>query len=167
MKKTWLFRRIWHACLYLVLVTAEPAWADFSGKVIGVLDGDTVDVLVDDRPVRVRLSEIDAPEKRQAFGTRSRQALSAMVFGQIVTVQGQGLDWRGKRTVGRIVFEGRDVNRAMVAAGMAWVYPQYVKDRSLYAVEADARGAERGLWADKEPIPPWQWRSAKRVGVTP
>lgn len=162
-----LFRRIGHACLYLALATAVPAWADLSGKVIGVLDGDTVDVLVNERPVRVRLSEIDAPEKRQAFGTRSRQALSAMVFGQAVTVEDQGLDWRGKRTVGRILIDGRDVNRAMVAAGMAWVYPQYVKDRSLYGVEADARSAGRGLWADKTPVPPWQWRAAQRAGAEP
>lgn len=126
-----LFRRIWHACLYLALATAVPAGADFSGKVIGVLDGDTVDVLVNERPVRVRLSEIDAPEKRQAFGTRSRQALSAMVFGQSVTVEDQGLDWREKRTVGRILIAGR------------------------------------GLWADKTPVPPWQWRAAQRAVAEP
>ena len=154
------------AALALVL-TASVAHADFTGEVIGVLDGDTIDVLVDRQPVRVRLAEIDAPEKRQPFGTRSRQALGEMVFRQTVTVQDQGLDWRGKRTVGRVLIDGRSVNRAMVAAGMAWVYPKYAKDRSLYAVEAEARAAGRGLWADKAPVPPWQWRTAERAPAEP
>lgn len=75
------------------------AHADFSGVVVSVLDGDTVDVLVDSKPVRVRLAEIDAPEKAQAFGTKSRQALAATVFKQPVTVRTNGLDRTAARSV--------------------------------------------------------------------
>jgi len=146
----------------MLTIAATSAQADFSGLVIGVLDGDTVDVLVDQKPVRVRLAEIDAPEKKQAFGSRSRQALSAIVFKHEVTVIDHGADWRGKRTIGSIRVDGLDVNRAMVAAGMAWVYPRYVKDRSLFVVQDQARHQQRGLWADATPIPPWQWRAEQR-----
>jgi micrococcal nuclease len=143
---------------------AGLAHADFTGKVIAVLDGDTVDVLVENRPIRVRAAEIDAPERAQPWGTRSRQTLAALIFGKSVTVLDAGLDWRGTRIVGTILLDGQSMNREMVRAGMAWVYPQYVKDRSLYVDEAAARAAKLGLWADASPVPPWQWRAAKRAG---
>ena len=137
------------------------AHADFSGVVVSILDGDTVEVLVDRKPVRVRLAEIDAPEKAQAFGTRSRQALAAAVFQQLVTVKTTGLDRYG-RTIGTILVDGHSVNRMMVAQGMAWVYRQYLMDRSLLDVEAAARSGRLGLWVDPNPVPPWEWRAAKR-----
>ena len=146
-------------------LAAATAHADFTGKVVGVVDGDTLDVLVDKRPVRVRLAEIDAPEKRQAFGTRARQMLSELAFGKIATVRDHGTDWRGTRTIGHVLVDGRDVGRGMVAAGMAWTYPQYVKDPSLYDVEAQARAEGRGLWADASPTPPWRWRAEQRTAA--
>lgn len=146
------------------MAAAGIAHADFTGKVIGVVDGDTLDVLVDQRSVRVRLAEIDAPEAQQAWGTRSKQALAGVVFGRLVTVRDEGLARDRKRTVGTVFLNGESVNRMMVAAGMAWVYPAYARDRSLYAVEADARAARRGLWADAAPFAPWCWRAMGRVG---
>lgn len=120
--------RVFAACA--LLFVAGIAHADFSGVVVGVLDGDTVDVLIDQKPVRVRLAEIDAPEKAQAFGTRSRQALAAAVFKQAVDVRTTGVDRYG-RTIGTLLVDGHSVNRMMVAQGMAWVYRQYLVDRSL------------------------------------
>ncbi|WP_245610818.1 thermonuclease family protein [Xenophilus azovorans] len=149
----------------VLALAAATAYADFTGKVVGVVDGDTLDVLVEKRPVRVRLAEIDAPEKRQAFGTRARQKLSELTFGKTATVRDHGTDWRGTRTVGHVLVDGQDVGRSMVAAGMAWAYPQYVKDRSLYDVEARARAEGRGLWADASPTPPWRWRAEGRAAA--
>ena len=105
----------------------------------------------------MRLVEIDAPERRQAFGNRSRQALARMVQGKQVEVREQGTDRYG-RTLGRVYQAGLDVNAEMVRIGLAWVYVRYAKDQSLYQVEAEARAQRRGLWADKEPVPPWEWR---------
>jgi micrococcal nuclease len=143
-----------------LLAVNSVAWADLSGPVIAVLDGDTVDVLVNSRPVRVRLAQIDAPEKKQAFGTRSRQALAAMVFRQPVTVSEAGQDRYG-RTIGTIFAAGVNVNASMVDQGMAWVYRQYATDRSLIQLEAQARAARRGLWADPSPVAPWLFRHNK------
>ena len=151
--------RVLAACA--LLLVAGIAHADFSGVVVGVLDGDTVDVLVAQKPVRVRLAEIDAPEKSQAFGTRSRQTLAAIVFKQAVNVRTAGVDRYG-RTIGTLLVDGHSVNRMMVAQGMAWVYPQYLKDRSLVDVEAAARASKAGLWADPHAVAPWAWRAAKR-----
>lgn len=147
----------------VVLATASlAANADFSGKVIGVLDGDTIDVLVDRQPRRVRLAEIDAPEKKQAFGTRARQALSGYVFGQVVRVRESAIDRYG-RTIGTVVVDGQSINRSMVAAGMAWVYRLYLVDQRLLELEVQARHGRRGLWGDPAPIAPWEWRAAQRA----
>ena len=146
------------ACALLAFCSA--AWADFSGSVVDVIDGDTIDVLVENRPVRVRLAQIDAPERAQAFGTRSRQALSAMVFRQAVTVAEAGPDRYG-RTLGTVFVAGVNVNAAMIDQGMAWAYRQYVTDRSLIQLEAQARAARRGLWADPAPVEPWLFRRTK------
>lgn len=140
------------------------ASAEIAGKVVAVLDGDTIDVLVDRRPIRVRLAEIDAPEKKQPWGARSRQALAGFVAGQLVTVREDGTD-RYKRTIGTVYIDGKSVNRAMVGAGMAWTYRQYLRDRTLLDVEAAARTSGRGLWADANPVAPWAWRAAQRAGV--
>lgn len=154
------------ALRYVMVVSAlalAASWAhaDIAGKVVGVLDGDTIDVLVGQRQVRVRLAEIDAPEKKQPWGTRSRQALSALVFGQQVTVREEGTD-RYRRTIGTVFVDGRSVNRAMVGAGMAWAYRRYLYDESLLDVEADARRAARGLWSAPASVPPWDWRAQRR-----
>lgn len=146
-----------------LLVVAGLARADFSGEVVGVLDGDTVDVLVANKPIRVRLANIDAPEKAQAFGARARQALADLVFRRVVHVQERGADRYG-RTIGDISADGRSINRTMIALGLAWAYRQYLTDSALLDVEATARAGRVGLWADPQPVPPWEWRRAKRAG---
>ncbi|MDP3137336.1 MAG: thermonuclease family protein [Burkholderiaceae bacterium] len=147
-------------------VTAANA-DQVQGRVVGVADGDTVTVL-DDRKVqhKVRLAGIDAPEKGMPYGQRSKQYLSNLVFGKTVTLEGDKVDRYG-RTVAKVLLNGRDVNLAQIAAGMAWHYKKYEReqssnDRLLYgAEELDARAARRGLWGDPQPVAPWAWRAEK------
>jgi len=143
----------------LALAVSFSAWADFAGKVVGVADGDSIKMLRDREQVKVRLVEIDAPEKGQAFGNRSKQALEDLVKGQEVRVVERGKD-RYQRTLGRVYRGDLDVNAEQVRQGLAWVYRQYSKDATLFPIEAEAKEQKRGLWRDPEPVPPWEWRKA-------
>ncbi len=137
------------------------AQTTFSGDVVRILDGDTVEVLdAGKRTHRVRLANIDAPERRQAFGEVSRQTLATMAYRQQVEVLDQGGDQYGRR-IGVLTVNGRNLNAAMVAQGMAWVYTRYNTDRTLPALEQRARADQIGLWADKNPTPPWEFRRAR------
>jgi len=150
------------------LVSAIAMAAEFSGMVVGVSDGDTIKVLDDTHHVRVvRLMGIDAPEKAQAWGQRSKQSLSDLVFQKTVSVQWSKLDKYG-RTVGKVVMsEGLDVCLEQITLGMAWHYKQYAgeqpaDDRGQYAEAKEmARKSGVGLWQDKGPVPPWVWRHSK------
>lgn len=133
-------------------------YADFTGKVVAVADGDTITVLRDKEQVKIRLIEIDAPEKAQAFGNKSKQSLSDLCFDKTATLADKGKDRYG-RTLAKVTCDGIDANAEQVRQGMAWVYRKYApKDSWLYAVEGEAKAARRGLWADAEPVPPWGWR---------
>ena len=147
-----------HAIAFvLLLAVSASAHADFEGQVVKVADGDTVTVLHNRTQVRVRLGSIDAPEKRQAFGTRSQQHLSALVFGRTVRVAEDGKDRYG-RTIGVLHVQGVNVNREMVKAGMAWAYTDYLNDRLMPVLEIQARVTGTGLWRDAHPVAPWQFR---------
>ncbi|EBS0977649.1 thermonuclease family protein [Escherichia coli] len=128
------------------------------GKVIRVLDGDTIEVLQDKKPVRVRLANIDAPEKKQAFGRWSANQLKALLAAQPVMVTYTQTDRYG-RIIGRVfTTNGTDASRFMVQSGAAWVYERYNADESLPALQREAQEQKRGLWADSNPVPPWEWR---------
>lgn len=142
------------------------AAVSFRATVVGVSDGDTLTVLdATDQQHTIRLAEIDAPERGQPWGDRSRQALSTLVFGQRVSVQQTDTDRYG-RVVARVFGDGQDVNRTMVKDGHAWAYRQYLTDDTLLATEARARSERRGLWSmsDAQTVPPWDWRQGVRVG---
>jgi endonuclease YncB( thermonuclease family) len=146
--------------LLLVLAfAAQTAWAEtLVGRVVRVADGDTLTLLIDRKQIKVRLTEIDAPESKQAFGQRSRQSLGDMCAGQDAVVQAAGRDKYG-RVLGRVACRGVDANAEQVRRGMAWVFDRYVTDRSLYALQNEARASQVGLWADKSPTAPWTWRA--------
>lgn len=147
------------AGLFLYLQIANAA--DFDGRVVRVHDGDTLTVLVDRTQIRVRLVDIDAPELHQAFGRRSRESLASMCAGQVAHVAEQGTD-RYRRTLGRITCGPFEANAEQVRRGMAWVYVRYApKHSSLYGLQSEARMERRGLWADPQPVPPWEWRKAQ------
>jgi endonuclease YncB( thermonuclease family) len=138
--------------------------AELTGRVVAIADGDTLTVLTATKEqVRVRLTEIDAPEGDQPWGQRSKQALSALVFSQFVRVVYTGKDQYG-RTLGRVYVGGMDVNAEMVREGSAWAYRQYLTDGSFIGLEAEARGGKRGLWSlpAQDAVPPWEWRSGAR-----
>ena len=145
--------------LTVLLAFCGVAHADLHGSVVAILDGDTIDVLVDRKPVRVRLSQIDAPEKRQPFGQRSKQSLSDLCFGQDALIEDKGYDRYG-RIVGRVSCASVDASIEQVRRGMAWIFDRYATDRSLYAIQEEARVARRGLWNDAAPVPPWEYRAA-------
>lgn len=153
--------------LLLANFAAPSAFAsDFSGRVIGVSDGDTVKVLHNGKAKKIRLHGIDCPEKGQAYGNNAKQFTSAMVFGKDVTIKEHGLDKYG-RTIGDVLLpDGRNLNRELVAAGLAWWYRKYAaKDSTLERLEAEALTAKRGLWADPNPTPPWCWRKQQKGKV--
>jgi endonuclease YncB( thermonuclease family) len=135
------------------------------GQVVKIADGDTLTVL-DGAHVqhKIRLAGIDAPEKSQAFGTQARNALAAKVFRQMVRVEITDKD-RYNREVGRIFYSGRFINAELVRDGFAWRYPQWDKSGEFLEAEADARRHRRGLWADRNPVPPWEFRKSHGVGT--
>lgn len=142
----------------VALLPATLCAAQLQGKVIRVLDGDTIEVLQERQPVRVRLLNIDAPEKKQPFGRWSTNQLKSLLAGQSVTVSYTQTDRYG-RVLGRVVTaNGTEANRQQVLKGAAWVYDRYNTDNSLPALQREAQKQKRGLWADNQPVPPWEWR---------
>ena len=155
--------------LFATLLIAIPAQADtLQGRVVRIADGDTVTVLDASKTQwKIRLMGIDAPEKKQAFGNKSKQHLSDLVFNKQVTVEYSKQDRYG-RTVGKIFVDGIDANLEQVKAGLAWHYKKYQKeqtpeDRVLYAhAEDQAKADKRGLWLDLDPIAPWDFRKQQK-----
>lgn len=148
--------------LAAVLLLATVSWsAEIIGTVVGVADGDTITVLTSGKEqVRVRIYGIDAPETRQPFGTVSKKGLSDRVFRKEVRVEVLDTDRYG-RTVGRVFLGEADVGLDQVRAGLAWWYARFAaNDEALHEAEAEAHQAKRGLWADEEPTPPWEWRGS-------
>lgn len=145
-----------------IVFAAPPKVVEhLTGKVIGVTDGDTIKVLVNRQTVKVRLEGIDAPESSQSFGTKSKQALSKMVFGKTITVKKTGEDQYG-RTLGIIMVGDVDANAKMIEDGWAWHYIKYNDEERLAKLEISARKAKSGLWADANPLAPWDYRARKR-----
>lgn len=143
---------------WLSLLASTATAAELRGKVIKISDGDTVTILDADKVQhKVRLNGIDAPESRQAFGTKSRQHLGDLIHDREVRITWTKRD-RYQRILGDVHCGGCWINREMVSAGMAWRYVQYSRDPELIKAETEARAASRGLWADKSPVPPWEWR---------
>lgn len=136
----------------------------FSAKVIGIMDGDTMEILYKNVPTKIRLAHIDCPEKRgkQPFGNNAKIALSNLCFGRIVTVKGEKYD-RYKRLIAVVINDkNQNVNQEMVKLGMAWHFTKYSKDPSYTKLEIEARKNRVGLWQDKNPIAPWLWREKKK-----
>jgi len=138
-------------------------------KVVGITDGDTFTGLTDDKQiVKIRIYGIDAPEKNQAFGSRSKQYLSSLIFGKQVRIHLQ-LTKRGKpkRSWDRFVAwvytsDGKDVSAEMLKAGMAWHYKKYDSTPEYANYEIKAKKARVGLWVDKNPVAPWNFRRRKK-----
>ena len=148
----------------LILILAATANADeIKGKVVSVADGDTITILDADKiQHKIRLQGIDAPEKGQAFGTKSKERLSEKIGEKEVVVKWKNKDRYG-RVLGEIYLGDRHINLEMVQDGLAWHYKQYSKSKELAVAEDEARNAKKGLWVDKEPEPPWEFRKMERA----
>ena len=145
-------------------------------KVVGVTDGDTITCLTEKKEqIKARLYQIDAPESGQAYGQKAKQALSDLIFNQFVSVETHGQD-RYKRILGAIRHSPcgqphidcstrfviiTEVNLHMIQQGYAWHYPFDGENSEYQQAEQEAREAKRGLWADKNPVAPWEWRKKK------
>ena len=142
---------------------AAPAPTSFRGvaTVTGVADGDTLYAEIEGHSIRIRLAQIDAPEKAQAFGRRSEQSLRELVWKRPVLLWWKSLDRYG-RPIAQVPMDGMDVNAEQVKRGFAWVFLRYSNDPALLALEAQAKSGGLGLWADPHPIPPWDWRANRR-----
>lgn len=155
--------------LLVIALLALPGQAALiSGRVVHVADGDTITVLDASKVQhKIRLAGIDAPEKSQAFGQRSRESLAELVANRTVIVETNKKDLYG-RHIGKVLVNGQDVNVEQIRRGLAWFYRQYERelsdsDRQSYdRAEGEARDFQRGLWADKQPVPPWDFRASLR-----
>lgn len=152
----------------LMVISCGIHAASLQGKVVGVADGDTVTVLDEQNTQhKIRLQGIDAPEKAQAFGQKSKQSLNQLVHSKQVVVEFDKKDKYG-RIVGKVLLNGADVCLEQIQLGMAWHYKQYASeqpkdDREIYAqAELQARAKSVGLWKDKQPTPPWEFRRQQK-----
>ena len=162
----------WFTCLSLLFFIAcnnrpqEPA-DTLSGKVVGVADGDTFTLLLADNTTKkIRLHGVDAPERKQPFGTVSRQQLSKLVFQKQVSVQQTDIDRYG-RVVGIARVDGLVVNEEMLRSGLAWHYTEYDDNPRWAQLEREARQRGVGLWSERSPVAPWQWRREQRQARKP
>jgi len=153
-----------------LLISSHLNATEIYGKVVGVTDGDTIKVLDADNTLhKIRMYGIDAPEKKQPFGQKAKGHLSSIVFSKNVRVNIINADRYG-RSVGIVYlkdgFTRNSVNLDMIIEGYAWAYLQYIKaleDRILYAECQDkAKNLKLGLWVDKNPTAPWEYRKSKK-----
>lgn len=144
------------------LFSAGTAFS-FTGQVVAILDGDTIDVLRNGNAARIRLQGIDCPEKGQPYGNKAKQAASVLVFGRGVTLQTYGIDKYGRILADVLLSDGTNLNHVLVKEGWCWWYRKYAPtDTELEAYEKMARDMRKGLWVDPDPIPPWVYRKARR-----
>ena len=148
--------------LLILLMFATAFAGTFTGKIVRVLDGDTIEVLDNRESIQVRLGEIDCPEKKQPFGQVAKKYVLEIAAHEIVTVEARTKDRYG-RTIGEVILpNGDSLKRLLISQGYAWHYKKYSKDASLSELENQARIDQVGLWQDKNPIAPWDWRRGMR-----
>ncbi len=154
--------------IFLAVITLLPAIVfgveTYQATVVGITDGDTIKVLrAGNEQVKIRLAEIDCPERKQPWGTKAKQAVSELVMGRTVKIEVIDVDRYG-RTVGKVFVDEQNVNRALVEDGHCWAYVEYVRDTQLPVLQEQAKAASRGLWQlpESERMPPWEWRRNRR-----
>jgi len=152
------------AILLALLLTTYAQAATLTGQVVAITDGDTIKLLTPAmQQIKVRLADIDAPERGQPYGKKARQVLSEKIHQRQVEVEDLGTE-RYRRMIGRIFLDGRNINAEMVRDGAAWVYRKYSDDPQLLELERQAREQGRGLWAlqPDQRMAPWEWRKQQR-----
>jgi endonuclease YncB( thermonuclease family) len=145
------------AQIILLIWASFAAAEEYNAKVIVVIDGDTLVVLHNGAKEKIRLANIDAPEKNQPYGMDARQAMFSLVFKKQARIEPKAVDKYG-RTVALVSVDGIIINEDMVKRGMAWEYSYFKPGRVYMALQSEAQQARRGLWSQRNPIPPWVWR---------
>ena len=159
-----VLRNIKPTILLTLLLTLTASAFEFTGKVVGVADGDTITVLYQgNKQYKVRLQHIDCPEVGQPFATKAKQALSAKVSGKTVTIKWDEMD-RYKRVLGDVYLGKRWINVELVSEGLAWHYKFYSKDKTMAAAEVKARAAKLGIWSMPNPTPPRDFSARQGCG---
>ena len=156
-------------CIILFLLTScnssenRKLPNEFEAKVIGVKDGDTIEVLYNNKPVVIRFEHIDCPEKKQPFGMKAKQFVSKLIFGKTVKILSKGKTDRWKRLIATIkTLDGVNVNKELVKVGLAMHFKKYSKDKTYDVIELIAKNNKVGMWSQKEVIEPWNYRKMKR-----
>ena len=154
--------------LWVFLSSSSAYAASFHAKVIHITDGDTITVLNDtNEHVKIRLKGIDCPEKAQAYGNKAKQFTKELVAGKTAIIQAYDQDKYG-RTIGDVILEdGRNLSQELVKEGYAWWFFKYSDDEQLGILEVKAKIAKVGLWADKNPVPPWIYRHRNELATLP
>ncbi|MBT8339505.1 MAG: thermonuclease family protein [Desulfatitalea sp.] len=147
----------------LVLPAAAQPW---TAKVVGVADGDTITVLQGTKQTKIRLHGIDCPEKKQDYGQKAKTFTSDACFGKTVRILPKDTDRYGRTVAVVLLDDGRSLNLELLRAGLAWHYRQYSSDSDYAQAEKTAKAGGFGLWQDKNPVPPWDFRKGKRQGQT-
>lgn len=154
--------KLFLTCAFSVLLATSAVAETIFGRVVGITDGDTIKVLTEDHTLfRVRLAEIDAPEKGQPYGRQAKEALSLLCFGKEATLEVSGKDRYGRLLAG-VNCDGELANEMLVRKGYAWVYRRYSSRQELLDMEAQARAMRIGIWSDSDVTPPWVWRKSAR-----
>jgi endonuclease YncB( thermonuclease family) len=167
MIKNWQVGTITTVAVLALTTGSSAAAAELKGRVIGVNDGDTITVLSNNHQERIRLADIDCPEIKQPFGNQAKKHCARLCFNKAVSISYSRRD-RFKRIVGQVKLpNGHSLNHELVRAGMAWCFTKYCKDPLVSKLEQQARNKRLGLWQDKNPTPPWQWRAQAAQAKAP
>jgi micrococcal nuclease len=151
-------KRAFVACLAILAVALSVSGqrAEIQARVVKIIDGDTIDIIADGAKLRIRFEGIDCPESEQAGGSEAAAFTTKLLKDKTVTVRLQGA--HENRIIGRVFIDSRDISAELVHAGMAWHYASLSKDKTLAALEKDARAGKAGLWSRPDPMPPWEYR---------
>ena len=148
------------ALLLLLLPIKEKLPKEFTAKVIGVKDGDTLEVLYQNKPIIIRLEHIDCPEKRQDFGTKAKQFVSDKIFSKKVKIINKG-KWHWHRLIAEVYYKKENINQSLVKNGLAMHYKKYSKDEVYNTIEKIAKKNKVGMWSLPNVIAPWDFRKPK------
>lgn len=149
---------------FFFLIICPYVFSQESGRVVAVKDGDTIVVLLEGKIGKtLRLASVDCPENGQPFGKNAKSFTSSQVYGKEIEFYQTDVDMYG-RTIAVVLYDddSKSLSEEIIKAGLGWWYYHYSNDRSLGDVEAKAKDLKKGLWADPDPIAPWEYRKMVR-----
>lgn len=153
--------RVYLIVSYLILCCSNVSQT-FNGTVVGIIDGDTIDVLINKTSMRIRVEGIDCPEKNQDFGSRAKQFTSTFCFGREVVIKKKEFDKYDRMVAMVKLLDGTDLSESLLLEGLAWHYKKYDNSIKLAELENLARTQKIGIWSLPNPVAPWCFRHPER-----